>query len=744
MRSLTWLARLALVVAAGALLVTGVVVGVAPRAWRVANSHSQVPVTLPAFAALAQRTIVYDVAGNEIAAFEQENSQPIPYAQIPDTIVRAFLAVEDRSFFEHHGINVRSLVRATLSNLNSDSGQQGASTITMQVVKNDFLAGLERDGRYKLLQIHYALMLERAMPKEQILERYLNTVFFGNNAYGIQAAAETYFGTTVDQLSFTQAAFLAGLVRSPSGYDPINNPQRSRFRFAQVLEALVDNGDLPQEEADATLDTFQLPERVQRPSQIQTRRTYYTEALRDYLLNRSTILGDSYEARFSALYRGGLRIHTTLDPVKQAQAEEARNLVPPNGANINAAIVSLDTRSGAIRAMVGGTGFVPGENEVNMAISPRQTGSSVKLFILAAALQAGAQGSDVINGNAPCILPNPMDPEKPFEITDAVSASGTLADMTARSINCAYARLSQIVGLNRVVDTMYRLANSAYLYKGQPRSEHPLIEPFASLATGANEMSPLDMASGAQSIANEGIHHEPYYVDFIDNADGSRYYTHEDPGSVVLDRDVALRAIAIMKGTLEYGTGRRFPLDNGRPAAGKTGTQANNTNAWFVGFTPELTTAVWMGNPDRYVSMVGIPELGNENVQGGRLPTRIWKTYMDAALAGSPISDWEAPPPEPRAAAKLYLPGNECLAAVTGYRTGGFRAPEQQAPPDTTTPPAQPQQPGQPGQPGQPVVTQPPQPIYSRVESGTTIPPDVVDPRWPLTTAPMQYAVVGC
>ena len=154
-----------------------------------------------------------------------------PCRRFPQHVITAFLAVEDKEFYAHHGVNIRSLVRATLSNFSSESAQQGASTITMQVVKNDFLAGLERDGRYKLLQVHYALMLDRAKTKDEILERYLNTVFFGNNAYGIQAASETYFGKTVDQLTFIEAAFLAGLVRSPSGYDPVINPERSRSRF---------------------------------------------------------------------------------------------------------------------------------------------------------------------------------------------------------------------------------------------------------------------------------------------------------------------------------------------------------------------------------------------------------------------------------------------------------------------------------------------------------------------------------
>ena len=250
----SWVFRLALVIGAGSLLTTAVVVAVAPRVWRIANAHEEVPTELPDFEPLAQRTYVYDTEGNEIAVYELENSQPVTLDQVPPEVIEAFLAVEDNEFWVHKGVNVRSLFRATLSNFASDAPQQGASTITMQVVKNDFLAGLERDGRYKLLQMVYAMRLEKQKTKEEILERYLNTVFFGNNAYGIAAAAEIYFGKQVVELTFVEAAFLAGLVRSPSGYDPINNLERSRARFAQVLDRLVDDGLLTELEATEIAD----------------------------------------------------------------------------------------------------------------------------------------------------------------------------------------------------------------------------------------------------------------------------------------------------------------------------------------------------------------------------------------------------------------------------------------------------------------------------------------------------------
>jgi len=740
--------RLLLVVAAGALLITAIVVGVAPRVWSTANAHEELPVVLPPFEGLAQRTWVYDVNGTEIAYYELENSQPIAYENIPPEVIDAFLTVEDKEFFNHDGINVRSLVRATLSNFASDAPQQGASTITMQVVKNDYLAGLERDGRYKLLQMHYARMLENEMEKDEILARYLNTVFFGNNAYGIQAAAETYFGKNATELTFIESAFLAGLVRSPSGFDPINRPERSRARWQQVVERLEDEGKITAVNAVELAD-FAIPSRVKTIPERDFPRTYFTEAVRDYLLNRSTILGDTYQERYNQLFRGGLRIHTTLDANLQAFAEQARNELPDTPSrpltNFDASVVSLDSATGAVRVMVGGRGFVPQEREVNMALSPRQTGSSVKMFILAAAVQAGAQQNDLIDGTDPCVLPNPGNESEPFEIDAAGRGLTTLQVHTTASINCAFGRLSQSVGLNRVVDTIYRMSESPYLYRGQPAGDRAPLPAIASMATGGVEMSPLDMAAGVQALANEGVHHDPYFVDFIENAAGERIYEHLDPGRQVMERDDALATVDILKGPIYGGgTGRRAAFDDRRPAFGKTGTQDFNTNAWFVGGTKQLSTAVWVGDPNAYTPMQGIPEFiaagyhRNGNVQGGHFPALIWKAFMEPAHTLLPPLDWDRPAPPSRPNARIVLPGNECRVEVVG-----FEVVEPEIDPDapTTVPPTVPE-----GEEAAPVETVPPVtvPITRSSPIGTTIPPDVLDPTVPLPTVPLTDVIGPC
>jgi penicillin-binding protein 1A len=729
-RLISWLLRLGAIIVAGALLTTAVVIGIGPRLWRVANAHDQLPVSLPEFPSLSQRSYVYDVVGNVIAVFERENSQPITLAQVPPQVLSAFLAVEDEQYYIHHGVNLRGFARALLSNFSSDAPRQGASTISQQVVKNEFLAGLPRDGRYKGLQAHYATMLEKKMSKNAILERYLNTVFFGNNAYGLQAAAEVYFGKNVGELTMIEGAFLAGLVRSPSGFDPIRHSERARARFRQVTERLADVGLVQPVVGSLLGSSWKMPERVQTIPTYTTKPTYYTEAIKEYLLDRAAFLGDEQQ-RANLLYRGGLKIHTTFDPNLQALAEQARTQLPENAQGFDAASVTLDTKTGAIRAMVGGHGFQPRIAEINMALVPRQTGSSIKIFILAAALQAGVQSTDVIDGTKPCTFVDPNDTTKLFVIKDATGKGvATLQEQTWASINCAYARLSQIVGLHRVVDTTYRMAHSPYLFEGQ--TDRAPLQPYASFATGANAMRPIDMAAGMQTIANQGLHHDPYYVDYIERADGTRLYTHEDPGVQVLDPEVAMNAVATLKGVLTQGTARKTLADFPFPAAGKTGTQQENTNSWFVGASPQLTTAVWVGDPDAYTPMIGVPEfVGVQEVQGATYPARIWRALMEPALAPLPLEDWAAPPPPARKAVRLYLPGNECLAKLVSgaLPTGGTT---------TTTTAVPPENPDE----SVPAAEPPPRPVLKEIPSETTIPPEVLDPKAPVPTIPIGGTIV--
>ena len=745
-RRIFWVLRFVAIGLAGALLMAGLAIAVAPRIWGIANAHDQVPIALPGFEPLAQRSYVYDANDNEIAIFEKENIQPFTLDQVPENVIKAVLAVEDTEFYEHDGVNVRSLVRATLSNFSAGANRQGASTITQQVVKNEFLAGLPRNGRYKALQAHYATMLEKKISKDEILERYLNTVYFGNNAYGLQAAAEVYFGKSVEELTMIEGGFLAGLVRSPSGYDPIRNVEQSHRRFVQVLERLRAVDLLTDVERTDLEANWPLPYRLRTtPTLTSTDDTYYSLALREYLLTKSNILGPTEQERATLLFRGGLRIHTTLDPFMQAQAETARNILPPNSVGFDAAIVGLDTTTGAIRTMVGGRGLRSDEpaGEVNMALVPRQTGSSIKAFILAAAFEAGAQTNDVINGFKPCTVPDFKDGR---ETTKTVNSGyGEIGPLNGPNIwnstDCGFVRLSYAVGLHRVVDSTYRMAHSTYFYQGQPEAERESFKPLGLTATGNNAMAPIDMAAGMQTITNQGLHHDPYYVEYVDRVEGGRFYTHVDPGTQVLDANAADATVLSLKGVLRSGTARRSLAGFSRPATGKTGTQFENTNAWFVGGTPQITTAVWVGDPNGYTPMVDIPEfkeLGRRTVQGADYPAKIWGAFMEAAHTNLPVLDWPPPAAPSRPAARIYVPGEECLARLvsgtlpyigppTTVAATSSTAPTTTLPGDTTPP-----------------VTTAPVAVLQAVDPGTTVPLNVLDPRAPMPSVDLKTFVYPC
>ena len=342
----------------------------------------------------------------------------------------------------------------------------------------------------------------------------------------------------------------------------------------------------------------------------------------------------------------------------------------------------------------------------------------------------------------------PAEPGRPERavLRDQGRASGsvtTLAQQTWSSINCAFARLSQIVGLNRVVDTTYRMAESDYLYLGQPESEREPIKPFASYATGANEMSPLDMAAGMQTLANEGVHKKPYFVEFIDDADGQRLFTHFDPGTQVLRPRCALTTVDILKGVLRGGTARRTRSTttarrSARPEPSRT-TRTPGSSAR----RRQLTTAVWVGDPDAYTPMVGIPEFrerGVNKVQGGLFPSRDLEGVHGPGARLPAARDWDAPPPPARPNARLVLPGNECVFTIDGLPPGGIVPADPNATVPSTEPPAEGEEPAETA----PPATLPPVPITAKVDIGTTIDPSNLDPRAPLPTIAAGSAVAPC
>jgi membrane peptidoglycan carboxypeptidase len=395
-------------------------------------------------------------------------------------------------------------------------------------------------------------------------------------------------------------------------------------------------------------------------------RTAFVDVLLDYLVNRSDILGDSVPERESKLDTAGLRIHTTLDPDAQAAAWAAREMLPSNSAGFETAIVSVDTSSAAVRALVGPPGARTSSGDANMVIAARETGSAARAFVVAAAIDAGVLADDVIDNTSPCLFPSDEPGVADFQITGGVSGGvESIRLTTARAYPCGTERLTRVVGAESVIERMYQMTASAYL---DPTAVSPTPLPNdsdASLSLSSHQLSALDMAAGMQTIANEGMHHDPYFIEYIDDADGNRLYTHHPDDERVLSADASLATIDILKDVIVGGTGRRAALDEDRPAIGVTGTESDNANAWFVGATPELTTAVWVGDPAANTPMVAVREFveaGVQRVQGGTFPADIWKAFTDNALAGTPPTDWASPPEPARPPARLVVPSVECHA----------------------------------------------------------------------------------
>lgn len=657
--------RLALVVVIAALGVTGTAVAIAPHVASYTRTVQIEGGDVPDLAPLSRGSKMYDAAGNQIDELFVENVQPFKLSEVPQDVIAAVLAVEDAGFYEHRGVDAKGVLRAGLANVSAGGTSQGGSTITQQLVKNA-LVGSKRDANRKILEASYAVALEKRMSKDRILEEYLNRIYLGNNAYGLQAAALTYFGKDVRDLNMVEGAFLAGLIRNPVGYDPIYRAERSRGRFKESLQRLAKVGRITPELAEVIGDTWALPDHLQNPTKVQTARTYFTAEVRKFLLNNSTILGADYQQRYNALFRGGLKIVTTFDPAIQAAAEQAKTDQMPNtNGRIEAAIVTLDNANGAVRAMVGGPGFE--STQVNLATTPRQTGSAIKGFILAAGIAAGLQADDQINGinDRTCQFwhtpPAADDPYKQ-DSDETHDGQGRLDQMTWSSVNCAFLRMYFSVGGPRVIATAHRMG-----VKGK-------LEDLFSFATGGNEVSALDMAAGYSTLANEGVQRDPYMVERIEDNEGRVIYQHDVVDNQALERGAALRTVDILKGVVRQGTATRAKLADDRPSAGKTGTYEADKHAWYVGFTKQFTTAVYVGNPNTPEPMQNIPEFSRPpdgmqaftKVFGGSYPALIWKELTETISANLEVQDWEAPPAPVRKPQRVWAPGQDCYGVVVG------------------------------------------------------------------------------
>jgi len=529
--------------------------------------------------------------GTVIAALGPSYGQWLHYEEIPPVMVDAMVAVEDRRFYYHPGVDPIGIARATYVNFSRGGNYQGASTITQQLARNIFLTNARKFAR-KIREMILALAIERRFSKEQILELYLNRVYFGGGAYGIDAASRRFFGHPATRLSLEEAAIIAGLVKAPSRYAPSADPEAARNRARTVIGVMQEAGKISEATArDADLHSVKI---VPQPRQNSVR--YFT----DWALPQLDMLIDETVQP--------INVHTTLDLNMQRYADQAINANTPGGAQ--GALVAM-SNDGAIRAMVGGRDYVTSiYNRATQA--QRQPGSAFKLFVYLAALENGASPDDLVVDE-----PVDIDGWKPRNYTRGYRGEVTLREAFAHSLNTVAATVGQAVGFGAIADMARRFGITT------PVNRQP------SMVLGTSDVRLLDMTRAFASVANGGAAAVPYAITRITTAQNDILYEHVPSEPRVLVAPwVAASMTDLLKAAVETGTGRAAQI--GRPLAGKTGTTNANKDGWFLGFTSDLTAGVWMGRDDaRPVS----------GLQGGRAPAQAFATFMSKAMANVPVSD---------------------------------------------------------------------------------------------------------
>ncbi|HET7875510.1 MAG TPA: PBP1A family penicillin-binding protein [Methylomirabilota bacterium] len=587
------------------------------------------PRSLPSVAQLenfdpSEGTKVYDENDELITEFHVERRIFVPLAQIPKALREAIIATEDARFYSHWGMDPMGIARAIYHNFRHGRITQGGSTITQQLAKVLFLTpdkSLER----KLKEAILALELERRYSKDRILEMYLNQIYFGHGAFGVEAAARTFFGKGVSELTVADSALLAGLPKAPSTYSPFEHPDTAKRRRATVLARMVDTGALKpvqaKKVADAAMDLVP-PERRRTTSQ------YYLEYVQQQL-----------EVQYGAdvVFKGGLHVYTTLSPTVQLRAEQdlreglkalesrrtasAKDKAPlverPEGA-----LLAIEPSTGHIKAMVGGYDFF--KSEFNRAVQARrQPGSAFKPFVYIAALEAGATPASVVD-DSPVEYPTGRNgkPWKPENYDRKFRGPITYQQALEESINVATVKVQERIGIRRTVEVARRLG-----------VESPLNENL-SMALGTSDLTLLELTSAYGALANQGVWIRPTAIRYVLDSQRKLLEENVPQGKQVLSPELAYVATHMLKGTIERGTGQAAKA-LGRPAAAKTGTTQDYSNAWFIGFTPQLATGVWVGY-DR-------PKSLGKDETGSRVAVPIWTTFMRDALAGEPKVDFPQP-----------------------------------------------------------------------------------------------------
>ena len=622
---------------------------------------------------LAESSKIYAGDGSLITTLHGiENRTVIGISKIPKHFQNAVVAIEDERFYQHDGVDLKAILRAFARNVSSGDVEEGGSTITQQYVKNTLIAPGETAAqtlKRKINEAALARQLEERLTKKEILERYLNTVYFGKGAYGVQAAARTFFNIGAKKLSLSQSALLAAVIRSPETYDPFDRKKAAKKRRNLVISKMEELGHIDPLRAERArkkgleLDQGDVTDEYPAP--------YFIDYVRRLVKYdpRFKAVGKDPEQREQQMFQGGLRIYTTVDLHDQEAAENAAADVLPNDSDPHTSIVAIDPNTGYIKAMVGGRDFFASRKEdrfakLNLAtvIEPdldcernnkgnckkpfkpapgpgagRQAGSSFKPFALAAAIKEGVPLSKVFDVSGSSVTIPGADNGADYTVQNYEGSSYgkmTLLEATVRSVNVIYALLGQEIGVQSVVDTAAEMGI---------RTE---LSPVASAPLGTNSINPLDMASAYGTLATNGEHHPPVAITRIVDKTGRVIYRDASEESQVLEPPVAFLATTALEQVLIRGTGTGAQI--GRPAAGKTGTAQEYRDAWFVGYTPDLVASVWVGYPEGQIEMktscaVTLCRPTRIQVTGGSWPADIWKRFMIAALAGVPASSFTNP-----------------------------------------------------------------------------------------------------
>lgn len=649
--------------------------------------------------ATSETTIVYYAGGKqELGRFSTENRVSVPLADVPDHVQKAVLAAEDRTFYENRGISPTGIGRAVWNNLRGGS-TQGGSTITQQYVKNYYLTQDQTVTR-KVREIILALKIDQTLSKDQILEDYLNTVYFGRGAYGIETAAQAWFGADASDLTVAQGAVLAAALQSPSNYDPASGKKEKRAlaqRFDYVVQGMVSQGWLSDGKA-ASLDVPAIKEPSTR-NQLGGPEGYLLQMVRQELV------ADGFSEQ--QIDSGGLRVSTTFS--KQAQrsvVEAVRTEFPTvDAARVHVGVAAVEPGTGAIRAIYGGRDYVARSlNNATQAFIPG--GSTFKAFTLTAALEDGVSLDSRFAGNSPYVIPGDDNPATREVDNEGDASYGSTVDMwyaTEQSINTAFVDLTMTIGPEAVVDAAARLGIPRTLPDGEPNG----LLPNARVTLGTASVSPLQMAAAYAALGAEGVYAEPFSVARVRTASGELLYENEREPDRVVDADVVSNVTAALERVVSNGTGAEAQR-LGRPAAGKTGTagpDGDTQSSWFIGYTPQLAAAVgfYRGNgsvaPEDDLDGVG----GLPTFFGGAYPARIWTTFMTGAMEGVPVEEFppaadigeatQAPQPQQPVAPATPQPRPEPKPTPTPTPTPAPRptpAPEPEPTPTATPAPTPP------------------------------------------------------